>query len=98
MPRAGVPFGSPLAVSIEQFGVPPGPHFRPDLKRQVILRYLGPTFVEQAVSLALIARRVWGRRCSPTGATGLCGRVAGSPNSTSSRRAFTAASQVDSES
>jgi DNA replication protein DnaC len=40
----------PFAASIEQFDF----HFRPDLKRQVVLRYLDPTFVEQAVSLALI--------------------------------------------
>jgi DNA replication protein DnaC len=42
--------GFPYAASIEQFdfGV------RPELKRQVILRYLDPTFVEQAGSLTLI--------------------------------------------
>ena len=44
--RAGFPF----AASIEQFDF----HFRPDLKRQVVLRYLDPTFVEQAICLALI--------------------------------------------
>jgi DNA replication protein DnaC len=46
MQRAAFPF----AASIEQFDF----HFRPDLKRQVVVRYLDPTFVEQAVSLALI--------------------------------------------
>jgi DNA replication protein DnaC len=40
----------PFAASIEQFDF----HFRSDLKRQVVLRYLGPPFIEQAVSLALI--------------------------------------------
>lgn len=40
----------PFAASIEQFDF----HFRPDLKRQVVLRYLDPTFVEQALCLALI--------------------------------------------
>lgn len=40
----------PFAASIEQFDF----RFRPDLKRQVVLRYLDPTFVTQAVSLALI--------------------------------------------
>ncbi len=40
----------PFAASIEQFDF----RFRPELKRQVILRYLDPTFVEQALSLALI--------------------------------------------
>jgi DNA replication protein DnaC len=40
----------PFAASIEQFDF----RFRPDLKRQVVLRYLDPTFVEQARSLALI--------------------------------------------
>jgi DNA replication protein DnaC len=42
--------GFPFAASIEQFDF----RFRPDLKRQVVLRYLDPTFVEQARSLALI--------------------------------------------
>lgn len=46
MQRAAFPF----AASIEQFDF----HFRSDLKRQVVLRYLDPTFVDQAVSLALI--------------------------------------------
>jgi DNA replication protein DnaC len=40
----------PFAASIEQFDF----RFRPDLKRQLVLRYLDPTFVEQARSLALI--------------------------------------------
>lgn len=40
----------PFAASIEQFDF----RFRPELKRQVVLRYLDPTFVTQAVSLALI--------------------------------------------
>jgi DNA replication protein DnaC len=40
----------PFAASIEQFDF----GFRPDLKRQVILRFLDPTFVEQAGSLTLI--------------------------------------------
>ena len=42
--------GFPYAATIEQFDF----RFRPDLKRQVVLRYLDPTFVEQARSLALI--------------------------------------------
>ena len=44
--EAGVPF----AASIEQFDF----RFRPDLKRQVVLRYLDPSFVEQAGTLTLI--------------------------------------------
>lgn len=40
----------PFAASIEQFDF----RFRPELKRQVVVHYLDPTFVEQAVSLALI--------------------------------------------
>lgn len=40
----------PFAATIEQFDF----RFRPDLKRQVILRYLDPTFVEQAASLTFI--------------------------------------------
>jgi DNA replication protein DnaC len=42
--------GFPFAATIEQFDF----RFRPELKRQVVLRYLDPTFVEQARSLALI--------------------------------------------
>lgn len=42
--------GFPYAASIEQFDF----RFRPDLKRQVILRYLDPSFVSQATSLTLI--------------------------------------------
>ena len=42
--------GFPFAASIEQFDF----RFRPELKRQVILRYLDPTFVEQAGTLTLI--------------------------------------------
>jgi DNA replication protein DnaC len=42
--------GFPFAASIEQFDF----RFRPDLKRQVVLRYLDPTFVEQAGSLTLV--------------------------------------------
>jgi DNA replication protein DnaC len=42
--------GFPYDATIEQFDF----HFRPELKRQVVLRYLDPTFVEQARSLALI--------------------------------------------
>jgi DNA replication protein DnaC len=42
--------GFPFAATIEQFDF----RFRPDLKRQVVLRYLDPTFVAQARSLALI--------------------------------------------
>lgn len=42
--------GFPYAATIEQFDF----RFRPELKRQVVLRYLDPTFVEQARSLALI--------------------------------------------
>lgn len=40
----------PFAATIEQFDF----RFRPDLKRQLILRYLDPTFVAQAGSLTLI--------------------------------------------
>src|SRR6266508_2885532 len=40
----------PFAASIEQFDF----RFRPELKRQLVLRYLDPTFVEQARSLALV--------------------------------------------
>lgn len=42
--------GFPFAASIEQFDF----RFRPDLKRQVVLRYLDPTFVAEARSLTLI--------------------------------------------
>lgn len=40
----------PFAATIEQFDF----RFRPELKRQVLLRYLDPTFVEQALSVAFI--------------------------------------------
>jgi DNA replication protein DnaC len=40
----------PFAASIEQFDF----RFRPELKRQVILRYLDPAFLSQATTLALI--------------------------------------------
>jgi DNA replication protein DnaC len=40
----------PFAASIEQFDF----RFRPDLKRQVVLRYLDPTFVSQATTVTLI--------------------------------------------
>lgn len=40
----------PFAASIEQFDF----RFRPELKRQVLLRYLDPTFVTQGGSLTLI--------------------------------------------
>ena len=42
--------GFPFAASIEQFDF----RFRPELKRQLILRYLDPSFVEQAGSLTLV--------------------------------------------
>ncbi len=42
--------GFPFAATIEQFEF----RFRPELKRQVVLRYLDPSFVEQAGSLTLI--------------------------------------------
>ena len=42
--------GFPFAATIEQFDF----RFRPDLKRQVVLRYLDATFVEQARALTLI--------------------------------------------
>jgi DNA replication protein DnaC len=42
--------GFPFAATIEQFDF----RFRPELKRQVILRYLDPTFVEQAGTLTLV--------------------------------------------
>ncbi len=42
--------GFPFAATIEQFDF----RFRPELKRQVVLRYLDATFVEQASSLTLI--------------------------------------------
>lgn len=40
----------PFATTIEQFDF----RFRPELKRQVVLRYLDPTFVAQAGTLTLI--------------------------------------------
>ena len=40
----------PFAASIEQFDF----RFRPELKRQLVLRYLDPSFVAQAGSLTLI--------------------------------------------
>lgn len=40
----------PFAATIEQFDF----GFRPDLKRQVVLHYLDPTFVEQAGSVTFI--------------------------------------------
>src|SRR5215211_704859 len=42
--------GFPYAATIEQFDF----RFRPELKRQVVLRYLDPTFVEQAGTLTLV--------------------------------------------
>jgi len=42
--------GFPYAATIEQFDF----RFRPELKRQVILRYLDPTFVAQARALVLV--------------------------------------------
>src|SRR3712207_4794227 len=42
--------GFPFAATIEQFDF----RFRPELKRQVVLRYLDATFVEQAGKLTLI--------------------------------------------
>ena len=42
--------GFPFAATIEQFDF----RFRPELKRQVVLRYLDPTFVEQAGTLTLV--------------------------------------------
>lgn len=42
--------GFPFAASIEQFDC----RFRPELKRQMVLRYLDPTFVAQARCLTLI--------------------------------------------
>ena len=42
--------GFPFAASIEQFDF----RCRPELKRQLVLRYLDPTFVEQAGTLTLI--------------------------------------------
>ena len=47
-PASPSPPGAPWAI--EQFDF----RFRPDLKRQLVLRYLDPTFVVQARSLALI--------------------------------------------
>ena len=43
----------PFAASIEQFDF----RFRPDLKREVVLRYLDPTFVAQARSLTASGSR-----------------------------------------
>jgi DNA replication protein DnaC len=40
----------PFAASIEQFDF----RFRPELKRQIVLRYLDPTFVAQAGTLTLV--------------------------------------------
>lgn len=42
--------GFPFAATIDQFDF----RFRPELKRQVVLRYLDATFVEQAGTLTLI--------------------------------------------
>ncbi len=42
--------GFPYAATIEQFDF----RFRPELKRQVVLRYLDPTFVQQAGTLTLV--------------------------------------------
>ncbi len=42
--------GFPYAATIEQFDF----RFRPELKRQVILRYLDPTFIQQAGTLTLV--------------------------------------------
>jgi DNA replication protein DnaC len=42
--------GFPFAATIDQFDF----RFRPDLKRQVVLRYLDPTFVAQAGTLTLV--------------------------------------------
>jgi DNA replication protein DnaC len=42
--------GFPFAATIEQFDF----KFRPELKRQLVLRYLDPSFVTQATSLTLI--------------------------------------------
>jgi len=51
--------GFPYAATIEQFDF----RFRPELKRQVVLRYLDPNFIEQARTLALIGPPGWARRC-----------------------------------
>jgi len=42
--------GFPYAASIEQFDF----RFRPELKRQVVLRYLDPSFLTQATTLAFV--------------------------------------------
>lgn len=42
--------GFPFAATIEQFDF----RFRPDLKRQVVLRYLDPTFVAHATTVTLV--------------------------------------------
>lgn len=42
--------GFPFAATIEQFDF----RFRPDLKRQVALRYLDPTFLSQATTVTLV--------------------------------------------
>jgi DNA replication protein DnaC len=42
--------GFPFAATIDQFDF----RFRPELKRQVVLRYLDPTFVAQAGTLTLV--------------------------------------------
>jgi DNA replication protein DnaC len=42
--------GFPFAATIEQVDF----RFRPELKRQVLLRYLDPTFVQQATTVAFI--------------------------------------------
>src|SRR5882724_11546282 len=42
--------GFPFAATIEQFDF----RFRPELKRQVVLRYLDVTFVSQATCVTLI--------------------------------------------
>lgn len=42
--------GFPFTATIEQFDF----RFRPELKRQIVLRYLDPSFVEQAGTLTLV--------------------------------------------
>jgi DNA replication protein DnaC len=72
----------PYAATIEQFDF----RFRPELKRQVVLRYLDPTFVEQARTLALIGPPGLGRPCwrsaSPPNTSSWGPPLASSPLST----------------
>src|SRR6476620_4976896 len=51
----------PFAATIEQFDF----RFRPELKRQIVLRYLDPTFVAQAGTLTLVGPPGLGKTTPP---------------------------------